>query len=59
MTLVDSILLNLIPIFRSKVNKTVFDEGETANGKKVSQGEVTSAVTALGAFLQGCYSVLL
>ena len=52
LTLVDSILLNLIPIFRSKVNETVFNADETANGKTVSQGEVSSAVTALGAFLQ-------
>ena len=36
----------------SKMNETVFDEKDTANGKQVKRGEVSSAVAALGAFLQ-------
>ena len=43
----------------SNPNKTVFGEGQTMDGKPVSEGTISSAVTALGAFLQGCYSVLL
>ena len=34
------------------MNETVFDEKDTANGKQVKRGEVSSAVAALGAFLQ-------
>ena len=37
---------------RSKMNETVFDEKETSNGKQVRRGEVSGAVSALGAFLQ-------
>ena len=36
----------------SNPNKTVFGEGQTMDGKPVSEGTISSAVTALGAFLQ-------
>ena len=36
----------------SNPNKTVFGEGQTLDGKPVSEGTISSAVTALGAFLQ-------
>ena len=33
-------------------NSTVFGKNQTPNGKAIDEGTLTSAVTALGAFLQ-------
>ena len=41
-------------ILSSNMNETVFDENETSNKKVVSQREISTAVSTLGAFLQVC-----